>query len=673
MIQKSQVEPFKTPLIHEKVVRVSPHVGETEKSVNVEKVIEVPVELVAEKVVEESKVSKGEKIHPHTVEQRQRAVGVLEVLSGPVVPVAKAEEFQEPRINYFTHDLIKKEVVEAPEGLALITSTQPPCPVTLKKEDTIGFVHHDREKASNGGDVQRLSSTRLHEDVANGKLECTGGLSKALALAEAFFPESEFSREPFPAPGDLLAATSNFANVVCDPSTLWSNEDVQACCAGASLTAATDGAVTQKDEEKFPGREVGVGGAGYVIVDRGGSCVEEWAGPAGRKRTSYGAERVALTQDTIGFVHHDREKASSGGDVAGEEGGRAFPAEDGTNTAEGQGAGERESSAPNASADAGSGPAAVPGDGSGLGATAVDDAESEVVGGLLQPEEDQPPLAAAGEEKEGGGAVAAAEEEADKNKTQALGQEADERLKHELCDMIGALAFAGGGLAKTPDENGADDVQGVDTHGETMQGPADNKAAAAEGATRARAMSAAERRPAKEGADTADGGPKAEDGGPTGGAGGQLPAEVKKLALSQQRKSQKLPKREKCEGGPVLVGEFSEVVGKEDLAEKVVEDLGTTSKSQFRNLFQNFPGSVVQDTDTSDSRQGGPCGGGSGEGREGGSCGGGSGEGRRLGEGLEWRRCLMGIGTHSSGGLAHTWYRNPSRVAAACSKTSPGG
>lgn len=117
-----------------------------------------------------------------------------------------------------------------------------------------------------------------------------------MALAGAFFPESEFSREPFPAPGDLLAATSNFANVVCDPSTLWSNEDVQACCAGASLTAATDGAVTQKDEKKFPGREVGVGGAGYVIVDRGGSCVEEWAGPAGRKRTSYGAERVALTQ-----------------------------------------------------------------------------------------------------------------------------------------------------------------------------------------------------------------------------------------------------------------------------------------------------------------------------------------------------------------------------------------
>ena len=129
-----------------------------------------------------------------------------------------------------------------------------------------------------------------------GRSRLQQGLSKSLALAGAFFPESEFSREPFPAPGDLLAATSNFANVVCDPSTLWSNEDVQACCAGASLTAATDGAVTQKDEEKFPGREVGVGGAGYVIADRGGSCVEEWAGPAGRKRTSYGAERVALTQ-----------------------------------------------------------------------------------------------------------------------------------------------------------------------------------------------------------------------------------------------------------------------------------------------------------------------------------------------------------------------------------------
>ena len=36
------------------------------------------------------------------------------------------------------------------------------------------------------------------------------------------------------------------------------------------------------------------GGRGGGVRHRGPSCIEEWSGPAGRKRTSYGAERVAL-------------------------------------------------------------------------------------------------------------------------------------------------------------------------------------------------------------------------------------------------------------------------------------------------------------------------------------------------------------------------------------------
>lgn len=84
---------------------MSPHIGETEKGVTVEKVIEVSVELVAEKVVEESKISKGKKdasrhknekkyTHDYIVEQRQKT---LEVLTGQSAEmVRKFSEIDEP-------------------------------------------------------------------------------------------------------------------------------------------------------------------------------------------------------------------------------------------------------------------------------------------------------------------------------------------------------------------------------------------------------------------------------------------------------------------------------------------------------------------------------------------------------------------------------------------------
>jgi hypothetical protein len=110
---------------------------------------------------------KGEKNHQHIFEQPREALGVLGALSGTVVPVAKADEFQEPRINYFSHDLIKKEAVEGRQCAPKKSEEYPR--LKGRKDPGGGYPPHQRlrseEKAPSQERTKRARTTRHGEKI----------------------------------------------------------------------------------------------------------------------------------------------------------------------------------------------------------------------------------------------------------------------------------------------------------------------------------------------------------------------------------------------------------------------------------------------------------------------------------------------------------------------------
>ena len=85
---------------------------------------------------------------------------------------------------------------------------------------------------------------------------------------------------------------------------MYDDAEVAAATEGADLVAATDGAVSQEACSgrghpgghpcQASGREAGIGGAGFLIVDRRGETLFSAALRAGRACTSYRAERTAI-------------------------------------------------------------------------------------------------------------------------------------------------------------------------------------------------------------------------------------------------------------------------------------------------------------------------------------------------------------------------------------------
>ena len=153
--------------------------------------------------------------------------------------------------------------------------------------------------------IKSLSSCRLHMDFNSRVQWQEKGLKQAFDLAEYYLPAKKYVRSSFPNASARINCVKHMDKVVCSTDTMWCDDDVEAeiQMGKFDLVGATDGSVEPE------GVNAGAGGAAFLVLNKHGELLKEWAGSAGRNCTSYCAEKLAIKR-VLAFL---RDAALSSG------------------------------------------------------------------------------------------------------------------------------------------------------------------------------------------------------------------------------------------------------------------------------------------------------------------------------------------------------------------------